>query len=126
MKTYKLKDNPISENGGFVCGFFEKFPLTEDDHLSWGDNPDVMYVCHMVGSESEKYTDICKGDYCKCPLAYGKSKITPIEQVRKTVVDDAIEKYKESFLADLYTDNAYRNAKEFEDDLDNMLKERKK
>lgn len=76
MKTYKL-----SKNGGVECSFFEIFPATQDPDFDWGDeNADVLYFCHMAGDESDKYTDICKGDHFKCPLAYGKSKITLIEK----------------------------------------------
>jgi hypothetical protein len=71
MKTYKMKDVPV-----FECCFFEKFPGTQDPDFDWGDeNADVVYFCHMAGDESDKYTDACKGDHSKCPIAFGRAKI---------------------------------------------------
>lgn len=54
------------------CCFFEQFPSSNDpDETFFG-----LLACHM-SSRSED-AEICKGDYCKCPLAYGKSVISPI------------------------------------------------
>lgn len=74
MKEYKRTDAFHGEYSG--CCFFEEFPATQDPDFDWGDeNAKVVFFCHMLADKSDSATDICRGDYCKCPIAYGKAEI---------------------------------------------------
>jgi hypothetical protein len=47
------------------CCFFELFPSSPDpEEVYYGE-----MFCHM--RNSEECATICKGDYCRCPLAGG-------------------------------------------------------
>ena len=52
-----------------ICVFFEAFPATpdpDDDYYS-------LFACHMaMGTD---HANVCKGDYLKCPIAYGRAKV---------------------------------------------------
>lgn len=47
------------------CCFFEQFPSSADPNEIFHG----ALLCQM--SVTEKDAEICKGDYLKCPLAYG-------------------------------------------------------
>lgn len=58
------------ENGHPQCPFFEAFPSSPDPDCNFYGE----FLCHMAGEQAPSL--VCKGDYLKCPLAYGKSVIT--------------------------------------------------
>lgn len=66
-----------------ICTFFEYFIASQDpDYRMSNDGQDLVYpFCHMTGNNGTvehpvSMANICLGDYCKCPIAYGKSEIT--------------------------------------------------
>lgn len=60
-------DEFTGEKGHPQCVFFESFPSSPDPYEAFYG----VFFCHMSGTE--KHAEICKGDYLKCPLAYGRS-----------------------------------------------------
>ena len=53
------------------CGFFEAFASSPDPDCDFYGE----FYCHMSGVSI--HAKVCNGDYILCPLAYGKSHLTP-------------------------------------------------
>ena len=53
------------------CCFFEQFPSSADPNETFFG----ALLCHM--DSTEKSAECCKGDYLKCPLAYGGKNAAP-------------------------------------------------
>jgi hypothetical protein len=58
------------EPGHPQCCFFEQFPSSADPYETFHG----ALLCQM--SVTEKDAEVCKGDYLKCPLAYGGKNAT--------------------------------------------------
>ena len=65
-------DMYVGQQGHPQCGFFEAFASSADPDCDFFGE----YFCHMVSEQ--KPALVCKGDYLLCPLAYGKSRLTPL------------------------------------------------
>lgn len=49
-----------------ACAFFDVFPSSPDPY----ETHMGIFACHMANTQ--EYAEVCKGNPCKCPLAYGK------------------------------------------------------
>jgi len=61
--TYEPDDVFIGKEHYPRCCFFDLFPMSADPYEKYYG---VMF-CHM--DLTEQSAKVCKGDYCKCPLA---------------------------------------------------------
>lgn len=67
MSKIQFRDDVFRGENHPQCCFFEEFPSSADPNETFFG---ALY-CHM--SNREEHAEMCKGDYFKCPLAYGKS-----------------------------------------------------
>lgn len=90
------------------CNFFEAFPSSADpDETFYGS-----WYCHMSGKA--EHAELCKGDYCNCPLAYGKS----------TITIDAREPESKKSIVEAFAELSELTSKYFDDvDPDRYVKE---
>jgi len=74
MTIINQSDVFIPKDNQPICVFFETFIASQNPDANPNDPSEPVYpYCHMTGNENE--ANICLGDYCKCPIAYGKAKI---------------------------------------------------
>ncbi len=65
-------DMYVGQQGHPQCGFFEAFASSADPDCDFFGE----FFCHMTSTQTPAL--VCKGDYLLCPLAYGKSRLTPL------------------------------------------------